>query len=150
MSKHKHETANAPRNNNWLRKRVAITTAPDAIGAKQHFKQECDINFILDQYQRTGAIYHFNTQQPQYGYAEAVDFREALEIVKQGQSVFDALPSSLRSKFQNDPARFLEFVQDPANAEEMATLGLRAPITPRETEALAAASPAAEKPATGS
>lgn len=145
----KHETPAIPRNNNWLRRRVAVTTPAGSEGAKQHFKKECDINFIVDQYQRTGAIYHFNTRQPQYGFAEAVDFREALEIVKQGQSVFDALPSSLRSKFENDPARFLEFVQNPANAEEMAQLGLRAPVTPRETEALAAAAPAAEKPATG-
>lgn len=146
----KQETPNTPRNNNWLRRRVAITTPADAIGAKQNFKQECDINFILDQYQRTGAIYHFNTRQPEYGYAEAVDFREALEIVKQGQSVFEALPSSLRARFQNDPAQFLEFVQDPANSDEMAQLGLRAPITPRETEALAAAAPAPDKAATAS
>lgn len=132
------------------RSRVALVTPADAVGAKQGFKTECDINFIMDQYQRTGAITHFATRQPQYGYAEAVEFREALEIVKQGETVFAALPSSLRAKFENDPARFLEFVQDPANADEMRALGLREPVTPRENSALAEVSPSPEKAATAS
>lgn len=131
MSK-KHEHPNAPVNNNWLRQRVALETPANAVGAKQGFKTQCDINFIMSQFQRTGAITHFNTRAPSYGYAEAVDFREALEIVKTGQEVFAALPSSLRARFENDPAQFLEFVQNPANADEMAQLGLREAQTPLE------------------
>lgn len=148
MSK-KHENPAAPVNNNWLRHRVAVVTPADAIGAKQSFKTECDINFIMSKFQRTGAITHFNTRAPSYGYAEAVDFREALEIVKTGQEVFAALPSSLRARFENDPAQFLEFVQNPANADEMAELGLRTPTTPLE-KALTSDPVQGDKPATAS
>lgn len=114
------------------RNRVQVVTPADAVGAKQSFKQECDINFIIEKFQTTGAITHFNTRQPQYGYAEAVEFREALDIVKKGQDLFASLPSSLRSRFENDPAQFLEFVQDPANGDEMVALGLREPKTALE------------------
>lgn len=147
MSKQQQQSPKPPRNNNWLRRRVTLHTPADAVGAKQSFKTECDINFIMQKYQKTGAITHFNTRQPQYGYAAAVDFREALDIVKTGTEVFNALPSSLRTKFENDPALFLEFVQNPANADEMVALGLREPQTASEAEAATPPAPQAGSPA---
>ncbi|AYP28742.1 MAG: minor capsid protein [Microviridae sp.] len=146
MSKTKHPEATAPINNNWLRKRQSIATPADAVGAKQSFKTECDINFIMSKYQRTGAITHFNTRQPSYGYVEALEFRDALDIVKQGQDTFAALPSSLRARFENDPANFLAFVQDPNNADEMSALGLRSAVTPIE-KALTEEAPSSSNPA---
>lgn len=136
MSKDKSATPAYPWSNRPIpRNRVQLVTPADAVGAKQSFKTECDINFIIEQFQTKGAITHFNTRQPQYGYAEAVEFREALDIVKKGQELFQALPSSLRARFENDPAQFLEFVQDPANGEEMVALGLREPQTAAEKAA---------------
>jgi len=91
---------------------------------KQSFTEECDINKILAKYQKTGAIDHVNKHEPSYGYATSDDFTSAMEIVARGSTMFEELPSSIRTKFENDPAKFLEFVQDEKNIPEMQTMGL--------------------------
>lgn len=91
---------------------------------KQSFKDECDINQIMAKYQKTGLINHFQKNQAQYGFAPAVDFRTALELVDKAERQFEELPSSIRKRFDNDPGQFLAFCEDPANRSEMAVLGL--------------------------
>jgi len=65
--------------------------------------------------------------------------------------MFNDLPSSIRSRFGNDPAAFLDFVQDENNADEMVKLGLtegsaeQATVTPVVAEG--ESSEAAETPA---
>lgn len=94
---------------------------------KQSFKDECDINLIMARYIKTGAIDHVNKHGPNYGFATSLDFRESLELIANAQGMFDDLPSSIRSKFENDPAQFLEFAQDPNNVGQMADMGLALP-----------------------
>lgn len=77
---------------------------------KQSFKDECDINKLVDKYTKTGAISHVNKHAGSYGYASAADFTESMQIVAKGQTMFQELPSKIRTKFDNDPAKFLEFV----------------------------------------
>ena len=91
---------------------------------KQSFTKECNINTILAKYQKTGAIDHVNKNQGSYGYASSDDFTASMEIVARGQTMFNELPSSIRTKFENDPAKFLDFVQDDKNKKEMQELGL--------------------------
>ena len=103
--------------------RVQITTEGTP-RTKQSFKNECDINQIMAKYQKTGAISHFNNRSPQYGDATGADFTSAMNLITSAQELFNELPSSLRNRFGNSPSAFLDFVQDPANALEMAELGL--------------------------
>jgi len=91
---------------------------------KQSFTRECDINNIMAKYQKTGTIDHVNKHQGSYGYATSDDFQTALETVARGRRMFEELPSSIRTKFENDPAKFLDFVQDKNNLKEMQELGL--------------------------
>jgi len=96
-----------------------------AIGrTEQHFREECNINNILAKYQKTGAITHFAKHSPTYGDYPAIDYREAIELVREAESSFNELPSSIRKEFDNDPASFLNFVQNPANKSRMDELGL--------------------------
>jgi len=97
---------------------------PVGPGAKQSFKDECDINQILAKYQKTGAIAHMNRHEPNYGFCSSSDFQESLNQVREAEEMFADLPSSLRKKFGNDPANYLDFVQNPENIEEMRELGL--------------------------
>lgn len=97
---------------------------PGLGGAKQSFKNECDINQIMAKYQKTGAIAHCNKHEAQYGFASGADYQESINLVMEAQKMFDDLPSSLRKKFGNDPENYLDFVQDPANISEMIELGL--------------------------
>ena len=91
---------------------------------KQSFTKECDINTILAKYQKTGAIDHLNKNEAQYGFATSDTFQESMQIVAKGNTMFAELPSSIRTKFENDPAKFLDFVQDKNNLKEMQELGL--------------------------
>lgn len=91
---------------------------------KQSFKDEVNINKIMDRFQRTGAIDHYTNRSMEYGDTTAPDYLEANLIIAKANTMFEELPSSIRAKFENDPAKFLEFVQDDKNAEEMVYLGL--------------------------
>lgn len=91
---------------------------------KQAFKDECDINNIVARYKRTGAIDHFAEHGPQYGDFTGPTFTDAMNTVTAANRMFQDLPANLRKRFENDPVQFLDFVQDPANAEEMYQLGL--------------------------
>lgn len=91
----------------------------------QYFKDECDINQIMAKYQETGVIEHLTKRQGGYGdVSAATSYQEALELVEQAEREFSELPSSLRAKLDNDPARFLEWINDPSNIDEMVKLGL--------------------------
>lgn len=98
---------------------------------KQSFKNDCDINRIMARFQKTGAITHVQNHSLQYGFASGATFTESMNIVANAQSMFNELPSSIRTKFKNDPAEFLDFVQNAANADELVELGLATRALPQ-------------------
>lgn len=116
------------------------TPCPGVSRTKQSFQDECNINKIMLKYQMTGAISHVNNHGEQYGFATSDDFLTSQNIVIKAQAMFDDLPSSIRSRFSGNPEEFLEFVQNPENAEEMAQLGLTNP--PAEPDVVDVAKPA--------
>lgn len=120
------------------RVRFQVDFGDEISRAKQSFRDECDINKLLAKYQRTGVLEHVRRHGLEYGFAPAVDFKEAMDIVAQGNSMFEELPSSLRKRFET-PEAFLEFVQDPENKEEMRELGLLRPDAPVPAQAAEAA-----------
>ena len=92
---------------------------------QQQFKEECDINNILARYQKTGTIAHLMKSEPQYGdFSSMPDYLEAMQLVEVAHEQFMALPAKLRDQLQNDPARFLDWVNDDANLDQMVDLGL--------------------------
>ena len=91
---------------------------------KQWHKKECDINQIMASYQKTGIIDHVNRHQKNYGFASSEDLHESLNMINTANEMFADLPSQARAKFENDPAQFLDFVQDPKNESELYELGL--------------------------
>lgn len=105
--------------------RLRVTLEFDGPGRTlQSFKEECDINTIMKRYQQTGVIDHVNRASPKFGDVEAVDFQDALNLVLDAEARFAALPSEVRERFGNDPARLLAFVDDPANRQEAVKLRL--------------------------
>lgn len=91
---------------------------------KQSQKDECDINLIIKRYDKTGLVSHLAPHQPYFGEISSIDFQDAMNIVAEGMTAFEMLPSGLRNRFKNDPSRFLEFVGNEANREEAIKLGL--------------------------
>lgn len=92
---------------------------------KQSFKDEVDINNIMAKFQKTGAIKHFAKHAPTYGDATPIELMDAQNIIANSSSMFEELPSSIRKRFDNDPVKFLAFVQDEKNTDEMVKLGLK-------------------------
>jgi phage internal scaffolding protein len=114
-------------------KRVTIKTG-DGL-AKQAFKSECDINTIMQKYEKTGLIAHVNSHGGDYGnYLNVTDYHTAMTQITEAQEAFMSLPAKLRERFGNNPANFLAFAQDEKNLSEMVEMGLaEAPVTePKE------------------
>ena len=103
---------------------------------KTSFQEECNINSIMKRFQKTGAITHYAKHAPSYGECTSIDLLDAQLIIANANTMFEELPSSIRKKFDNDPALFLDFVQDEKNQEEMVKLGLKkAPLVkPGDTD----------------
>lgn len=109
------------------RRRVAIEFKKPS-RTHQSFKDECDINNILKRYERTGQLPELIKSNPQYGdFSEAVDYQEAINIVRHAETQFAALPAEVRDRFRNSPEKFLQFVEDPKNGPQLVEMGLATP-----------------------
>jgi len=86
---------------------------------KQAFKDETDITKILHRAQKAGTLSHLQKYEGRYGDFADFDFFEATLQLTKGREIFDALPSELRMEFQQSPAQFFEYVNDPKNIDEL-------------------------------
>lgn len=127
------EQKTAPKVRNYFsRERVVKLTAGES-RTQQHFKRECDINNIMAKYQKTGLITHYKEHGPRYGdFIGFQDYQTSMNQILDANEAFESLPATVRKRFQNDPSRFLEFIQDADNVDEMIEMGLaeRRPMPP--------------------
>lgn len=91
---------------------------------EQCHKKECDMNYILRDYTRTGLIRHANENEGKYDDVSSADFQNAMFTVARVNSMFESLPGMMRKQFDNNASKFLEFVQNPNNYEEMRNMGI--------------------------
>lgn len=96
---------------------------------QQQFKDEADINYIVRIYDaqgvipgQTGAV----PREPMFGDFSDLpeNAQEAYNQILEAKANFDNLDVEIRKRFNFDPAAFFEFVQDPANVDELVSLGL--------------------------
>ena len=96
----------------------------DASLAQQHFKEECDINTILQKFNITGLLPE-QTISPRYGDFTGIgDYHTAMNRVIAVQEEFEALPAQIRARFENDPQQLIEFLDNSENRPEAEKLGL--------------------------
>lgn len=122
-------------------KAVALDTSGDPMITQQHMRDECDINTIVQRFIRTGQIPE-GTDFADIDVSDVGDYQDALNMIREADEQFMNLPSAIRDRFRNDPARLLEFVYNPANQDEAVKLGLVKPVSEPET----APAPAPEPP----
>jgi len=95
---------------------------------KQADMKDADINAIFKRFERTGELPNMIVKTPHYGdYSEVPTYQEALNIVKLANEQFEALDVDLRNRFENDPSKFLAFVNDAKNADKLEDMGLLKP-----------------------
>ncbi len=99
--------------------RLVQTTDYSDGRTKQSFKDETDINKILHRAQAAGTMSHLDKYQGTYGDFADFDFFDAQINLTRGREVFDSLPSEIRKEFNQSPAQFFDYVNDPENIDDL-------------------------------
>lgn len=96
--------------------------------AKQSFAEECDINTIVKRFGIGEYAIPEGTTAPVYAdFTGVVDFHTACNAIAKANEAFDALPATVRARFQNDPGQFVDFCSQDGNRDELVKLGLIVP-----------------------
>lgn len=91
----------------------------------QQWKEDVNINTIMDRFQKTGRINHTSGKQGVYADVSQIpDLLTASNIVKDASEKFASLNSKIRERFSNDPLKMVSFLQDPQNYDEAVNLGM--------------------------
>lgn len=92
--------------------------------AKQSFKEECDINTIMEKF-RVNGIPPIAPLPNGYGdFTGISDYQSAMNVIVAANEAFEEMPSKIRNRFNNDPREFVDFCTDENNKEELIKLGL--------------------------
>lgn len=95
----------------------------------QQWKDDVDVNHIMDRYLKNGEIPLFAKRANVTGqYADVSnipDLLGAYQQVEAAETALSQLPAKIRKRFQNDPQEMLSFLKDPKNLEESYELGFR-------------------------
>jgi len=95
---------------------------------KQSDLKDADINSLFARFEKTGQLPTMIKTNGHYGDFSAVpDYENAVQIVKHAEEQFAALDVTVRNRFENDPAKFLGFVTDHNNLDEIEKMGLLKP-----------------------
>lgn len=134
----KHKTIIRSRyNDDYVDPGTNFHNAPSMTDASQ--AASCDINVILDHYLERGFELPDALKAKgvaQYGdFPDSCDYQSALNLVNLAHEQFNAMPSKLRNIVENDPERFLDYVHDEKNLEELHDLGLLSEEGARKVEA---------------
>jgi len=121
---------------------------------KQSFKDSTDIQKIMARFDKTGTISHLTKFEGVYADFSDFDFHKQSNMLAEGNEIFAALPAEIRREFQQSPAKFFQYVNDPANADQLraklpalAEPGQQLPRTAMPDANLEAAEAAASEPA---
>lgn len=85
---------------------------------------ELDVNQIIRRAQKSGILPGADIERVYADVSYSKDYHSALNIILQANKQFMGLEAELRARFDNDPAKFMDFMHDPKNVEEMISLGL--------------------------
>lgn len=91
---------------------------------QQQFAEEVDINTIVKRFGLTGELPNGVAMPVSGDFTGVADFQSAMNVVRQAQEAFMELPAEVRYRFSNDPARVVEFLDDPNNRDEAIKLGI--------------------------
>ncbi len=120
---------------------------------KQSFANECDINLIMARAAQGGTISHIAKFEGIYADFSDFNFHDHLTKLSKGEEVFAALPAEIRREFGQSAQAFFDYVNDPANIDDLATKlpglakpGTQLPLTSAPDADTEAALAAASKP----
>lgn len=95
----------------------------------QSFKDECDINTIVKRFGLTGELPQDYKPPVSGDFTNVVDYSTAMQAIADANSRFMEMPPQLRERFENDPQRLMDFLDNDKNREEAIQLGIVNPAT---------------------
>lgn len=92
----------------------------------QQFKEECDVNNIIENYTHSGILPAGDGSQPVFGDFTKIpqSYGDMVAMIQESRDHFMELPSDVRRKFNDDPVELMKFIQDENNVDEARKLGL--------------------------
>jgi hypothetical protein len=106
---------------------ATVTPAHEESLTQQNTQDDTDINLIVQRYTQTGQMPVMN-KPPMFGdFTNVPTFVQALDMIKEGEAAFMTLPARVRAEFDNDPAEWLDAVQEAGeagNKGELKRLGI--------------------------
>lgn len=97
----------------------------DDVGlTQQQFKDDCDINIILDRIARTGDFPQDSGGQYGDFTDMASDYHAVMNCIIEAKEEFNALPFDLRKRFDFSSEKLVAFLEDVKNLQEAQDLGL--------------------------
>lgn len=120
---------------------------PEPTLAQQQFKEETDINTIIERFGVTGTVpTNVRTPLPE-DFQSITNYHEAANQILAAQAAFMQMPANIRARFNNDPGSFLDFTNNPENKDEARKLGILREEQPalQEPPVIKTETPPAEK-----
>lgn len=121
---------NRVRSRSW-RERTPTDLGTEPSKTKQAFRDEVDINRIMERFNATGQMPPMRPQGRFGDFTGATDYLEAATRVLDARRSFDELPSDIRDYCDNDPAELIDLMHNPERLEEAQDLGLIQEVTPQ-------------------
>jgi len=98
----------------------------EEIRVEQSHKDEVNINNIVKRAGGMELIAKVNAlTQFEYDDVTGNDFQESMNAIIKARDTFDQVPSAIRKQFDNDPAKFMDFVHNPVNSDSLIEMGLK-------------------------
>jgi phage internal scaffolding protein len=91
---------------------------------QQQFKDEADINNIIDRFVKTGDLPQVSTLPTFQNFEGIFDYHTAQNALIEAEKAFMTLPAKIRDSFDNDPQQLIEFISDESNREAAIELGI--------------------------
>lgn len=98
-----------------------------------------NINSIMTRFSKTGLLPMVDATKAKYGdFTQAMSFKDALILKRESDEAFMKLPAKIRERFDNNTDKFMAFMSDPDNKDEIVKLGLTksAPPVPTDVQIL--------------
>lgn len=96
----------------------------EEVMVEQSHKSEVDINNIVKKHGADLIGKIAALQQWTYDDVTGNDFQESMNALIKARDTFADVPSDIRKQFDNDPAKFMDFVYNPDNKDKLVEMGL--------------------------
>lgn len=130
-----------------FRERERVTTPGGGeTRVQQAEKHEADINYIVNNYVRSGEVNVPQIAEGVYGdFSDVADFKTCMDRVRDAETAFMELPSNIREAARHDPANLIDLAYNPDRRAEAEALGILEgdPVAREETTAPAGGAAAA-------